>query len=152
MTALAETAYIALAALLQNVQGLGLVNGEPNVSRIYKDIGNIDAGTMPALLINETGEEIITSKGFEGLNAKQILNCDLYLYVNQTNVEDIPSTQINTLNQAVRAALAPTAPDVFQTLNGLVSHCWVSGKIIIIEGILNGQGIAIIPVNILTTC
>jgi hypothetical protein len=52
--------------------------------------------------------------------------------------------------QNIRTALYPAPGDVYQTLNGIVSHCWISGKIEIIEGVLNNQGIAIIPVDMLT--
>ena len=150
MTSKAETVYSALLTKLQSVAGLGTLSGSPNVSRNLKDPSQVANDTLPALFICQTGEEISATKGFEGFNAKQQLSCDLVLYVRQVKESDIPSTQINEMLQNIRTALYPTAPDNSQTLNGTVSHCWISGKIEIIEGVLNGQGIAIIPVSILT--
>jgi hypothetical protein len=38
-----------------------------------------------------------------------------------------------------------------QTLGGLVSHCWIDGKIMKDSGDIDGDGIAVIPVKILAT-
>lgn len=151
MTSKAELCYQALFTKLQTVVGIGMADETPMVSRRLEDPARVDWSSTPALFVNQTGEEITPIKGFEGQNAKQVLHCDLYLYVAPKSAEDILSTQINEMVQAVRNCLYPTQPDVYQTLNGIVSHCWISGKIEIIEGILNNQGIAIIPVNMLTT-
>ena len=144
MTSKAETAYIALGALLKTVASVTLV------SRRLTDAANVPQEQLPAIFINETGEEIEPSKGFEGANAKQTLSCDLYLYCFQGAQEAVCSTQINELIQAIRDALKPLPYTTTQTLSDTVSHCWISGKIEIIEGIQNGHGLAIIPVYILT--
>jgi hypothetical protein len=150
MTSKAELAYIALETKLKTVVGLGLKNSLPNVSRRLEEPTQVAWDTMPALFINETGEDIAPSKYFEGYNAKQTLTCDLYLYVTTPTQEGVCSTQINDMVQAVRDCLYPDKVTNTQTLGGIVSHCWISGRIEIIEGVLDGQGIAIIPVNILT--
>lgn len=150
MTSKAETCYIALLAKLQTVTGIGILNGAPNVSRRLTDPTHIPWDTCPAIMINQNGEEIITTKGFEGVAAKQKLSCDLVLVMNMQNQEDAVSPILNEMVQNIRTALYPTQPDVSQTLNGIVSHCWISGKIVIIEGVLNNQGMAIIPVEMLT--
>ncbi len=152
MTSKAEDCYVALETLLQTVSGLGNVNGAPSVSRRLEDPSRVDWNNCPAIFINQTGENIEPTKGFEGVSAKQTLTCDLYLYVSPVAQDAVCSTAINEMVQAIRNALYPTAPDVYQTLGGIVSHCWISGKIEIIEGVLNNQGIVIIPVNMLTNC
>ena len=144
MTGKAETAYTALFALLQNVAGV------VTVSRRLTDATNLSPSQQPAIFINQTGEIIVPTKGFEGLNSKQQLTCDLYVYFSQNTQEIVLTTQINAILLAIRTALAPASPSMYQDLSGTVSHCWISGKIEIIEGVQNGQGMAIIPVNILT--
>lgn len=150
MTSKAETCYLALLAKLQTVTGLATFNGSPYVSRRLEDPTRVDWSSTPALFINQTGEEVTSVKGFEGQHAKQRLTCDLYLYVAPAAQEAILSPQLNEMVQNVRAALYPSGGETTQTLNGIVSHCYISGKIEIIEGVLNNQGIAIIPVEMLT--
>jgi hypothetical protein len=151
ITSKAENAYIALESLLKAIDGLGTdANGNPYVSRKLEDPSRVIWETTPAIFINETSEMIQPTKGFEGMHSVQTLNCNLYLYVYQGIQEGVCSTLINNMIEAIRQSLKPTFPDVYQTLSGTVSHCWVSGIIEIIEGVMDGQGIAIIPVNILT--
>lgn len=150
MTSKAEQAYVALETKLKTIVGIGTRNSQPSVSRRLEDPTRVDWSVMPALYINETGEDILPSKGFEGYNAKQTLTCDLYLYVNTQTQEGVCSTQLNDMIQAIRDCLYPSPATNTQTLNGLVSHCWIEGRIEIIEGVMDGQGMAIIPVRILT--
>ena len=150
MTSKAENAYTALFTLLQSVTGLATINGVPAVSRTLTDPTQMAWENTPAIFMNETGEHIAPSKGFEGLRARQMLMCDLYLYVYNGGVGGACSTLMNNMLENIRAAIAPATGYPFQTLNETVSHCWVSGKIEIIEGVLNGQGVAIVPVEILT--
>lgn len=150
MTSKAELAYVALETKLKTVVGLGLKNGVANVSRRLEEPTQVAWDTMPALFINQTGENIEPMKGFEGYNAKQTLTCDLYLYCNTPTQEAVCSTQINEMVQAVRDCLYPDKVTNTQTLGGLVYHCWISGLIEIIEGVVDNQGMAIIPINILT--
>lgn len=66
----------------------------------------------------------------------------------------VPATQLNTMVDAVEAALTPTGPDLVtqavQTLGGLVAHCWIEGGIEYYEGLdANGRSVAIIPIAML---
>jgi hypothetical protein len=36
-------------------------------------------------------------------------------------------------------------------LGGLVQHCWIAGRITTDEGVLGGQSVAIVPVEILVS-
>jgi hypothetical protein len=45
--------------------------------------------------------------------------------------------------------LAPTGRAETQTLGGLVSHCWIEGRIEMDSGDNDGQAKAIIPIRIL---
>ena len=58
---------------------------------------------------------------------------------------------LNPLLDAVEAALAPDPVGHVQTLGGLVSHCWIAGRIQTDEGVPGGQAVAIVPVEILVS-
>jgi hypothetical protein len=59
---------------------------------------------------------------------------------------------LNSLVDAVDAALcAKSGHPRKQTLGGVVSHCWIHGKIMKDPGDIDGDGIAVIPVKILAT-
>jgi hypothetical protein len=81
---------------------------------------------------------------------KRTMTFDLYVYVN-TGDNDYPPSQImNSIIDAIDSALAPSGPNDTQTLGGLVSHCWIAGTIETDEGALGDQGVAIIPIEIIT--
>jgi hypothetical protein len=139
-----ELAYTALLALLQSISGIG------TVSRRLTDPSQVQPENGAALFINETGEHLEPTRGFEGLITKQMLTCDLYLFVSQQAPDAVVSTLINNMIYSIRTAIAPPSPSPYQTLGGTVSHCWIKGKVEIIEGVQDGQGMAIIPIEILT--
>ena len=60
-----------------------------------------------------------------------------------------PAPALNVLLDAVEVALAPDFTG-YQTLGGLVYDCKISGKIETLEGILGGQEVALVPIEILT--
>jgi hypothetical protein len=56
------------------------------------------------------------------------------------------------VGRGVDAALKPgPAAGGRQTLGGLVSHCYIDGKIMKDPGDIDGDGVAVIPVKILAT-
>ena len=78
------------------------------------------------------------------------LNIDIYIYIDSAKDSSIvPATKLNNLIDALCLALKPDALTGLQTLGGLVSHCWIEGKIIKDAGDLDGDGVAIIPVRIM---
>jgi hypothetical protein len=80
------------------------------------------------------------------------MNVDLYIYTAPGNDSGvIPISILNPLVDAVDAALKPSIVTRRQTLGGLVSHCYIDGKIMKDPGDIDGDGIAVIPVKILAT-
>lgn len=59
----------------------------------------------------------------------------------------------NLIVAAVKEALAPKPNDIGwpkrNTLNGLVHHCWIEGRIFKDPGDIDGQGLILIPIRIL---
>jgi hypothetical protein len=82
------------------------------------------------------------------LDAIVELSAEAYIYVHEEDPTKPPSSQLNTMIDRFRAKLAPDHPDIceYQTLGGLVEHCWIEGTIEVYEAAENmhyDQGIAI---------
>ena len=63
----------------------------------------------------------------------------------------VPSTELNSLLDAVEAAIRSATPGIAQSLGGKVSHCRIEGKIEIVENVIGSMALAVVPVEILTT-
>ena len=85
----------------------------------------------------------------KGLPPTWIFNLSLFLYDNCSgDPAALPGPRLNALLDAVDDALAPTGGSGGrQTLNGLVSHCWIAGPIETYEGYegMMDQSVAFIP-------
>jgi hypothetical protein len=137
-----ETVYAALFSKLQNITGI------ITASRRLRHWSDMSPAQQPALFLTQVSETAMQTKG---LPPKWTLRVNVALYVNVGNDETlVPSSLINPLIDKVEAALAPL-PGGFQTLGGLVSHCWIADTIETDEGLLGPQAVAIIPINILTS-
>lgn len=90
-----------------------------------------------------------------GLPAKYWLSVDLVVYV-QSGINDtgvIPSQLLNPIMDALDSALGPLPGDPMnnQTLGGLIEHAWIEGEVVIFEGTIQGQSVAIVPVQMYVT-
>lgn len=136
-----EPIYAALFALLEGAAEFA------TVSRRLRHWGDVGAAEQPALFLAQKGETAIRNRGAP---PKWTLAVDLYLYCRAPDELTSPAMAMNPLIDAIEAALAPVGGDAalrnVQTLGGLVSDCWISGKIETDEGALGGQAVAIIPV------
>ena len=139
-----EQIYSALFSLIQTAcQGAGVVT----VSRKLMHWTDISAQQQPAVFQIQKDEE---PEQKWKVPTKWKLNVDLYVYVNTSaNPNTAPSSLLNPIIDAIEAVLLPNEPNGPQTLGGLVSHAWISGKIETSEGVLGPQEVAIIPVEIL---
>ncbi len=98
---------------------------------------------QPALFQAQKREMAVTTPGQPTVWTFQ---ADIYLYVFQKN--GTPSTLLNSLVDALGAALAPDPITNKCTLGGLVQHAWIEGAIETDEGTLGDQAVAIVPVVI----
>ncbi|AMW78648.1 hypothetical protein AMD27_06955 [Acinetobacter sp. TGL-Y2] len=142
-----ESIYQTLFDRLSNI--IGVIS----VSRRLKHFNHVNNDQRPALFVTQGNQ---AENPIKGLNAKIIMSADLYLYVYENDPTCAISTQINMYVDRIREAIKPEYPEMceYQTLNGLVEHCWIEGTVEVYEGVdgmLDGQGIAIIPIQILTT-
>jgi len=142
-----ETIYQALFNRLSGIDGF------VTTSRRLKHFNNVAPDARPALFITQGNQTEVPVKG---LDAKVELEAEVYIYIHENDSAIPPSVQLNQMIDRVRTKLAPDHPDMceYQTLGGLVEHCWIEGTIEVfeaVEGMLDDQGIAIIPIRILTT-
>ena len=100
---------------------------------------------QPALFQTQKGETITRPAG---LPPRRTLAVDLVLYAVSGDSAVAPASLLNPLIDAVEAALEPGPAFAKQTLGGLVSHCCVSGRVEIVEGVLGAQAVAIVPIEI----
>ena len=135
-----ERIYAALFALVAGAADF------VTVSRRLRHWTDVGAAEQPALFQIQKSE---TAEERAKLPAKWRAAVDLYLYAQAPDELTAPATVTNPLIDAVEAALAPDPVTNVQSLGGLVAHCWIAGKIQTDEGVLGGQAVAIVPVEIL---
>ena len=142
-----EVIYQALFDRLSGIDGFVTMSRR---LRLWNDVAPTE---RPALFVTQGNQSEAPTKG---LDAIVELSAEAYIYVHEEDPTKPPSSQLNTMIDRFRAKLAPDHPDIceYQTLGGLVEHCWIEGTIEVfeaVENMLDDQGIAIIPIRILTT-
>jgi hypothetical protein len=137
-----EPIYAALFALVASAASFVTIGRR---LRHWSDVG---AAEQPALFMTQKSEN---AEERQPLPVKWRASVDLYLYAQAPDELTSPATVLNLLLDAVEAALAPDPVGHVQTLGGLVSHCWIAGRIQTDEGVLGGQAVAIVPVEILVS-
>ncbi len=142
-----ESIYQALFNRLSGIDGF------VTTSRRLRHFNNVQTEERPALFVTQGNQTEVPVKG---LDAKVELEAEVYIYIHETDKAIPPSVQLNQMIDKVRNAIAPDFPEMceYQTLGGLVEHCWIEGTIEVfeaVENMLDDQGIAIVPIRILTT-
>lgn len=133
-----EPIYSALFALLSAAASFA------TASRRLRHWSDVGPAEQPALFVVQKSE---TAERKAGLPAKWRAAVDVYVYVHAPDETTAPATALNPLLDAIEAALA--SQGVVQTLGDLAAHAWIAGKIETDEGVLGGQAVAIVPVEIL---
>ncbi len=120
-------------------------------SRRFIPWDDITSVQKPALFQIEHEEEHV--RGKQLIPAIRTLNLDVYLFIS-TGL-DPNTTPITTLNDLIDAidpvsggVLSPYPASSRQTLGGLVTDCYIEGKITKVPGDLDGLGVAIIPIKV----
>jgi len=109
---------------------------------------SVSSSEKPAIFVTERGDTY--ARASEAVPEAVTIEADIYIYTDAGKDQSIvPASLLNPLIDAVDAALAPNPLTFVQTLGGLVSHCWIEGKILKDAGDLDGDGVAVIPVKIL---
>ena len=142
-----EQIYSALFNTLQSSLGSRFAT----MSRRWRMPEQVSPESRPALFQVQTGERAKTNANGEPII--WIATVDLVIYTQGSNDEQtIPSQELNSLLDALEAALAPPPnSDGKQTLGGQVSHCRLQGSARITENVNGAAAMAVVPVEILTT-
>ena len=120
-------------------------------SRRFVHWDQVNETQMPFLTMLKSGE--VRGRQSEGLPTLTI-NAHVFVYLCAgMDPEDVPDTAMNTLLDAIYAAVAPSGADALngnkQTLGGLVAHCYPFGPVFVDTGDIDGKAVAAIPFQIL---
>ena len=149
MTFPREQIYSALFAVLQGAL-LSPAGPFKTVSRRWQDPSQVSPADRPSLY--QVQKEELAGTGVNGLPLTARMTVDLVLYTaGDSEPNSVPSTELNTLLDAVEAAVRSATPGIAQSLGGKVSHCRIQGKIEIVENVQGFMALAVVPVEILTT-
>jgi hypothetical protein len=142
-----EAVMQALLLLLQNVQC------DPDiqtVTRTWQPWEQLADLQQPAIVIVEPEED---EKARRGQQSAITLEVQLIIYArgSNTDLQNPPSKILNSIIKGIRTALLPSGSGLgsnVQDLGGLVSSCFISGKIKKDAGVLDEQMSAIVPITI----
>lgn len=106
-----------------------------------------DVAAQPALFLRD-GDEDLTYPQI--VLQEQVILAELWIYANSgKDPEAVPVILLNNLLDAIQTGFAPDDPMQQRfTLGGLVFWCRISGKVTKSPGDIDGQAIAIVPVEI----
>src|SRR6185369_12819679 len=132
-------------ALFNLVSGAAAFNTASRRLQLWSSLSSSD---KPAVFLYERGD--VYTRASEAVPESVTMNLDVYVYTDAGKDQSaVPATALNNLIDAIDTALAPDRLSGLQTLSGLVSHCWIEGKVMKDAGDLDGDGVAVIPVKIL---
>lgn len=149
MAATIEQIYAGLFSLASTVTwgtGLTWIKSERRI-RLFSDV---DKDQQPWLGQAEHDAEYAQ---VSSLPYKRTFPAEWVIYVATNEDDPAPTTQLNTILQAIEDALAPKVNDIGypkrNTLGGLVYHCYIDGKLLKDPGDIDNQGMMIVPIRIL---
>lgn len=141
-----EDVFQALFALGQGLSWAASPGGFAFASRRVR-LWDALGAAQPALCQAEHDETI---EQVRGLPPKLTLNASWLIYQNAgADPNAVPASLNNLILDAVQAAFPNPDGDQVQTLGGLVDRCWINGRIFKDPGDLDGQGLIIVPIQIL---
>ncbi len=140
-----EDVFQALFALTEAVQWGAPARGFAYQSRRVSLWSDLPA--QPALCQAEHDEEI---QEITGLPSVTTYSASWLIYHDVgKDPASVPAQELNLILDAVQALFPAGDPDNVQTLDGLVHHCFVAGKLFKDPGDLDGQALLIVPIKIL---
>ena len=122
------------------------------ISRRVKLFSDVPGRSQPACYQAEHGT---TEDQITGMPYRSIVEANWIIYQDVSkDKKGIGAIENNLILGGIRAALAPFPQDPGysnerNTLNGLVHHCYISGKIFKDPGDIDGQGMMVIPIKVL---
>lgn len=121
-----------------------------SVSQIIKMFDKLNAADTPALFMQVVS---MNNDNLKGRPPIGIMGIDLIIYVRHANTQGgyvSPTHALMPLIDEVAAVFEGNEDEPTRTLDGLVSHCWVS-DIVTDEGVNQNYAIGVIRLDILYT-
>lgn len=138
-----ETIYAALFSQIQSALGATF----KTLSRRWLDPTQVAPADRPALFQVQTSEIASNSQKIPGLPPKFDCRVDLVIYTTgDTSPTAIPSQELNSLLDAVEAAIPNVTRGLAQTLGGNVYTAIIDGKIEIVENVSGVMAMAVVPI------
>jgi len=135
-----EPIMVALFAKLSAIPGV------ITSSRVLETIASVSPAEQPALFLAPRSQVAMRVRG---LPTRWVIDVAVYVYTNRGNdLTVVPDTAMNTILDAIEAALEPAPGVEVQTLGGLCDQVLIEGVVETDEGALGDQAIAIVPVRI----
>ena len=137
----------AVTALLATVTGAFAWATPP--SRRLKLWSDVPRLTRPACFLFEGGNE--THANTTSPISRRTIEVRLFVYTDASSLVSPPASQLNTIADALDAALAPKAADIplgRNTLGGAAYWARIEGSTLKAPGDLDGDGILVVPVKI----
>lgn len=142
------------ARLFERVEACRFDGGKKfvEVSRRVKLFSDVPSEFQPACFQAEHGT---TERQVTGMPYKTVLEATWIIYQCVARVPaGIGARENNLILRGVREALAPLPQDPGfmdkrNTLNGLVYHCYIDGRLFKDPGDIDGQGMMTIPIKLL---
>lgn len=146
-----ETIYAALFAQLNGAL-LSPTGPFKTVSRRWQDPSQIAPADRPALYQVQTAEQAQTSQKIAGLSLSWSTRLDLVIYTSgDSSPVTVPSTELNSLLDAVETAVRNSTPGLAQSLGGKVYSARIDGKVEIVENVAGMMAMAVVPVLVVVT-
>lgn len=138
-----ETYMAALFACVSAVAGFATTGRRVVLPRAMSD------AAKPALFLVDADE----TYAYTAEAAKVTLRAEAWIYTaSGLDPSTTPASELNTILDALDAALAPAGADLIRnrfTLGGLVDHCRIAGRVLKDAGDVTGLGLAIVPIELL---
>jgi hypothetical protein len=121
-------------------------------SRRVRLFGDVPSASQPACF---QAEHTSTEGQTTSMPYKTILEANWIIYHSMgKDKSSLPTIENNLIIKGVRIALQPTPQDQGygdkrNTLNGLVHHCFISGRIFRDPGDLDDQAMIVVPIKLL---
>lgn len=155
-----ELIFRAVRRLMDEVSWLRLDDNDQPVgsaisfvtkARKVKLFSDVPTEQQPACFQAEHGDQIAQKSN---LPYRELLETNWIIYQDRANQGFEGAIENNLIIDAIKEAFAPKPRDPGfrdkrNTLNGLVYHCYIEGRIFKDPGDIDGQGMIVIPIKLL---
>lgn len=125
--------------------------GAKTSSRVLRQPADVSPAECPAIFQTQKPEQDVRQSGIIGIPNKRTMRFELWLITSDAQEPTIvPSTQLNTMVDAIEAALAGLPTTGAQTLGGVVASARIEGQVEYFEDWAgDGKSAACVPVEVI---